>query len=130
MGALGAVQGIRAVPLTDSESQATGRRSLTLIYFAGMGRMAGLSAGKSSGWGAGIVTLPVAAHSVPRSRVTWKPSPDMESVPWPRVVWKTRPLPKSVTSSIGSCSPVPPVFLSEYAVARTVRCSAGPRNLS
>ena len=38
------------------------------------------------------VTLPLAAHSVPRKKVTMNPIPSNASVSWPRVVWKTRPL--------------------------------------
>jgi len=39
------------------------------------------------------VTLPVAAHSVPRCRVTVKPTQRIESAPCPIGVWNTRPSP-------------------------------------
>src|SRR5262249_646730 len=45
--------------------------------------------GKSSGTGS--VTLPVAAHSVPRASVVRKPTHLIASRSWPIVVWKTRP---------------------------------------
>ena len=48
-------------------------------------------AGKFSGtfW----VTRPVAAHSVPRSSVTTKPTSSIDSSLWPSVLWNTRPRP-------------------------------------
>src|SRR4026209_2742010 len=52
-------------------------------------------------FGIGDVTLPVAAHSVPRWRVVAKPTHFMASTLWPRAVWKTRPLPKLITRSSG-----------------------------
>ena len=43
--------------------------------------------------GKACVTLPVAAHSVPRWYVAMKPTHSSESTPWPMGVWNTRPLP-------------------------------------
>ena len=56
------------------------------------GRTVGVSApGKSAGtfW----VTLPVAAHSVPRRKVTMNATSLHCFTAWPKVVWNTRPLP-------------------------------------
>jgi len=44
-------------------------------------------------FGTGSVTLPVAAHSVPRQRVTWKPTQRQDFSSWPSRVVKQRPLP-------------------------------------
>jgi len=43
--------------------------------------------------GTGMVTFPVAAHSVPRVNVPMNPALFMASVSWPNAVAKTRPLP-------------------------------------
>ena len=43
--------------------------------------------------GTGMVTAPVAAHSVPRSSVMTKPGLGMGLASWPSAVWKTRPIP-------------------------------------
>src|SRR5262245_65872311 len=47
--------------------------------------------GKSRG--IGRVTLPVAAHSLPRCSVVMKPMQRMPLTSWPIGVWNTRPLP-------------------------------------
>ena len=47
--------------------------------------------GKSAG--TFCVTLPVAAHSVPRWYVAMKPTQFSAARSWPIAVWKTRPLP-------------------------------------
>src|ERR1017187_2700874 len=43
--------------------------------------------------GNGIVTLPVAAHSVPRFISEMNPAPFIASGPWPSAMRKTRPAP-------------------------------------
>src|SRR5262249_2763267 len=56
------------------------------------GRVLTLSAdGKSAG--TFCVTLPVAAHSVPRWKVVMKPTQLSAARSWPMAVWKIRPLP-------------------------------------
>src|ERR1051326_4973361 len=71
---------------------------------------------------AGRVTVPVAAHSVPRASSVL----NCGSIPedfelsslshvCPRGVWKTRPLPYVSTRAIGSSCPVPPVSLASNA---------------
>src|SRR6185295_9996947 len=53
------------------------------------------------------VTLPVAAHSAPRCKVTINPAQFIAAKSWPSVVWKIRPLPKVIAIRIGSFRPVP-----------------------
>ncbi len=64
-----------------------------------------------------MVTLPVAAHSVPRSITVRKPMQRIavmsSPMACPITVVKTRPLPKGMTQIIGSLVPVPPLALSE-----------------
>jgi hypothetical protein len=73
-----------------------------------------------------MVTAPVAAHSVPRSKVMTKPGLGMAFASCPRAVWKTRPCPYCSVQMSGSSLPVPQPSLGLYqflgsskALART-----------
>src|SRR5208283_3316295 len=57
--------------------------------------------------GTGIVTWPVAAHSVPRVSVRRKPGLSMAFTSWPSAVWNTRPVPYLTVQIRGSSFPVP-----------------------
>ena len=63
-------------------------------------------------WGSGMVTFPVAAHSLPRDMTARKPLQRMLRVSfpptWPITVVNTFPSPKGIHQTIGSCAPVPP----------------------
>ena len=52
------------------------------------------------------VTLPVAAHSAPRSSSDWKPGVSMKAALWPSNSVKPRPLPNSRANARGWSSPV------------------------
>ena len=76
----------------DHETEAASGRNPPLSNRADQGRgLSAASVGKFAG--TFCVTLPVAAHSVPRCSVVAKPTSLIASRPCPSAVWKTRPLP-------------------------------------
>src|SRR5690349_16264454 len=72
----------RGLPPGDVQP-AGGSYSFRVLVLSAVGKSAGTF----------CVTLPVAAHSVPRWYVVMKPTQFSAARSWPIAVWKTRPLP-------------------------------------
>ena len=67
-----------------------------------------------------MVTLPVAAHSAPRTRRETKPGSFMASASWPSTFVKTRPLPYWTVHAMGWFKPAPGIGCLAGLVKRVI----------